>query len=97
MSVIRLGNPQAINHATGALIPGGERVTELHIPEGYSRAAAVAAVTHVGESTSGVWAAHSAAEGPSWVWSDDDDLAAALAAHYGCPVGEPDTDHTPEG
>jgi hypothetical protein len=36
-----------------------------------------------------VMAVHAAGAAPSWVACDDDGFAAALAKHFGCPVGEP--------
>ena len=39
---------------------------------------------------SGVWQRHSGAEGPSWVWSDDEAFQGFLAAYYGCAAGRPD-------
>jgi hypothetical protein len=36
-----------------------------------------------------VWAAHAHTGSPAWVSSENADLAAALAFHFGCPVGEP--------
>ncbi|MEK6443647.1 hypothetical protein [Pseudonocardia sp. T1-2H] len=97
MPVVRLGNSQPINHATGAPITPDGQVTEVHIPDTHTLAQAISAVTHVGDVHFGVWAAHSAAEAPDWVWSDSEELAVRLAAHYGCPVGQPATDETPEG
>lgn len=44
---------------------------------------------------------HHSPNPPTWVWSDDDDLADMLAEAYGCPVGIPDdveaTHHTMSG
>lgn len=46
------------------------------------------------------WPNHSP-KPPTWVWSDDDDLAEMLAEAYDCPVGIPDdvedTHHTKAG
>jgi hypothetical protein len=37
----------------------------------------------------GIVAAHMGGSAPTWVSSDDAGLAKALAAHFGCPIGEP--------
>lgn len=42
-------------------------------------------------------AVHAASEKPAWVTSTDPDLAAALSAHFGCPVGEPTNTLTEKG
>lgn len=46
------------------------------------------------------WPSHSPLP-PTWVWSDDEDLALMLSEAYGCPVGRPDdvedTHHTISG
>lgn len=48
----------------------------------------------------GLWAKHSEAD-PTWVWSDNEALAAQLADYFGCPVGPPGdleaTHHTRAG
>lgn len=90
MRVVRLGNPQPVHHATGEQLDGGDRITEVHLPDGLSVGDAVTAITHRGTDTHGVWAVHSAADAPSWVWSDDAAVAAALAAHYGCEALDTD-------
>ncbi len=84
MAVVRLGNPRAV--ASGSRVPLGEQVTTVSIPGGYTAAEQLRSIIH----QDGVWAAHSEAPGPSWVESDDDELAAALAVHYGCPIGRPE-------
>lgn len=86
MTVVRLGNPAAVT--AGSRVPLGEQVTSVSIPDSYTSDEKVQTVTH----QDGVWAAHSDAPGPSWVESDDPELAAALAARYGCPIGRPDTE-----
>jgi hypothetical protein len=92
MPVVRLGNPKALNHATGKAVKG-ERITEAHLDPGKSLADQLRDITHDdGGPHTGLWASHSEADAPSWVVSDSPELEAALAAHYGCPVGQPDTD-----
>ena len=44
-------------------------------------------ITHEQE---GGWVRHSL-EAPAWVESNVPELAEALAAHYDCPIGRPDT------
>ena len=85
MPTVRYGNPQTIDHRTGAAV-AGQQVTTSHIDPSYPLERAVLALTHA----DGAWAAHSAAAAPDWVESDDPELAEALAAHWGCPIGCPD-------
>jgi hypothetical protein len=84
MAVVRLGNPRAV--VAGSRVPLGVQVTTVTIPGGHTAAEQMRTITH----QDGVWPAHSDAPGPVWVESDDHELAAALAAHYGCPIGEPE-------
>lgn len=86
MAVVRLGNPRAV--VAGSRVPLGEQVTTVSIPDSYTLDEKLRTVMHA----DGVWPAHSEAPGPSWVESDDEELSAALAAHYGCPIGRPDTE-----
>jgi hypothetical protein len=88
-----LGNHDAVEQArdteTGELVRApidGKRCTVVHPPDGTPLAEAFTTITH----PNGVWAAHSDAESPAWVASDDPALAQLLSAHYGCPVREPD-------
>ena len=37
-------------------------------------------------SPNGAWRAHSFADSPTWVWSDNEKLQNQLCAVYGCPV-----------
>lgn len=37
----------------------------------------------------GAWRAHSLADAPSWVWSDNEKLQEQLCAVYNCPSGTP--------
>lgn len=81
MPIVRLGNPAA--HDRGQPVPG-EQVTTIHVPDSDPHDERMRTVTH----TDGLWQAVSLGS-PTWVESDDPDLAATLAAHYGCPVGAP--------
>lgn len=87
MPSVLLGNPRPI----GAL-PGheGEHVTEVDVPDSRSLDDAIRDVCHDEPSgNTGLWRAHSDASSPSWVESSSAELAAALAARFGCPVGRP--------
>jgi hypothetical protein len=62
------------------------RVTTARFPEGVSLGEAFNSVTNVG----GIWDHHGGLENkPTWVYSDSDGLAALLAEHFGCKVGQP--------
>lgn len=88
MPTVRLGNPNAINHATGEAV-AGEQITTVSLPEEWPLDAQIrAVVANGGPTAQGAWAAHSAGS-PSWVASDAPVLAQAIAAHYGCPIGQP--------
>lgn len=85
MPTIHMGNPAALDRGEPM---EGERVTTAVIPEDYTATEALSAIT----AGDGVWANHSAASGPVWVESDDEDLAVAVSKYYGCPVGRPDAE-----
>lgn len=89
MPVVRLGNPAALD---GGRVMEGHQITEATLPDSWTSEQWLNSVT----SLDGVWRNHSGASAPSWVESDDDDLAEALSTHYGCPVGRPDNE-APEG
>lgn len=63
---------------------GDHRVTTIAFPSERSFVDALREVT----DPRGVWAAHSD-EPPAWVASDDPELEAALARHFGCERGAP--------
>ena len=68
----------------------GARVTTVNIPDSYTFAEAVAAIT----AGDGVWNHHSQGDNvsdstPDWVESDDEALAMVLGRALGCPVGRP--------
>lgn len=84
---IHLGNVAALDN--GQLMPAGWRTTEAQFPIGRTHAERLADVVDVSKASNGFWAAHSAAP-PAWVESNDPQLEADVAAHYGCPIGRPD-------
>lgn len=84
MPFVRLGNPAALD--AGRVIEG-QQVTEVNIPDEYTSDQALAAI----RDGDGVWRNHSGASAPTWVESDDPDVAEAISTHYGCLVGRPDT------
>lgn len=86
MATVVLGNPSAI--FAGMPIPG-EQITTANIPDSDPLASKLRTITHGDQHTAGIWPTHSTAPAPSWVESDDPELAAAIAEHYGCPVGRP--------
>lgn len=80
--VVLLGNNSALD--AGKPLPGN-LITSVRIPELYDPERALRAIAH----DDGCWVRHSSGP-PVWVESTDLDLAAAVAAHYGCPLGRPD-------
>jgi len=94
MPVVRLGNV-AVREVIGADPDGapihrrysGQSVCTMTLPnddDQWTHDERVRTVVHA----DGHWAAHSSAP-PAWVESDDEELQATLAEHWGCPVGEP--------
>lgn len=82
-----LGNRDAIELIDGERTPlPGKRCTTVIPPEGLTIAELIHDLTH----PQGIWQAHSDAAGPAWVASTDPDVAAAIAAVYGCPTRDPD-------
>src|ERR1700761_6674367 len=77
MPVVLLGNPAALDNGQ----PIGEQVTVAVIPEADSHSEAMRTITH----DDGGWV-RCAAEPATWVASESDRLAAALADHFECPV-----------
>lgn len=97
MPIVQFGNSQAIDHSTQAPI-AGRQITTSHIDPCYPLDRAMLALTHDSPEYRGAWRAHSTAPRPDWVESDSPELAAALSAHFGCPIGRPadwDTDAGP--
>jgi hypothetical protein len=60
----------------------GQQVTTASPPEDVSTDEQVLAVA--------AFFAHQSTKPPAWVESDDPELAAACAEHFGCPVGSPE-------
>jgi hypothetical protein len=90
MPYVKLGNPAAMHHPEGVptqLAPGEELVTLSWQPPSYTLDEMVHNLAHPAE---GQWGAHSSARRPTWVWSDDPELAAALGDAFGCPVRDTD-------
>src|SRR3954469_17217275 len=91
--VVYLGNPNAIqtieDPATGQRIreplPEGTQ-TKVVIPGDWPLMQAAAEIT-AGNS---LWSAHPDHPAPTWVASDDSQLAQVLASHWGCELREPD-------
>lgn len=77
MITAQFGNPSPL-HSSGE----GERITYVDFPPDISTDDAFVTVT----DPSGMWAAQSAASGPSWVACSDAELEARLCAHYGAPT-----------
>ena len=82
MPTVTLGNSAALDRGEPMT---GDRITTAVIPEEHTFAEMLASIT----AADGVWANHSRAAAPSWVESDNETLAAAVASHYGCPIGRP--------
>lgn len=90
MPVVRLGNPSALDG--GRAMEGDDLVTDASLPDHWTAEKLFNSVT----APDGIWRNHSGVSAPSWIESDDEDLAEALSTHYGCPVGRPDNE-APEG
>lgn len=87
MALVLLGNPQPIFNGVAR---AEDSITTVHLPEGKSLGDMVRDIGHVdGTGNHGLWGSHSAAPAPSWVESDDPQLAAAISARFGCPIGRP--------
>ena len=87
MPLVLLGNPSALD--VGRPIPG-HQITVAPVPDFYTREEQMRTLFHLDANTSGVWPMHSAAPAPSWVeCPDDPELAAAISAQTGCPIGRP--------
>jgi hypothetical protein len=91
---VLLGNPKAVHHVLDAekgdgatkrtrlrAPRGEENVTRFSIPDDRSIAEAFREIT----DQQGAWQAHSDGD-PSWVASDNEQLAALLGAQFGCDV-----------
>jgi hypothetical protein len=93
MATVQLGNDQAHQWVVDKNDPNkgefepidGQQVTTVNIPPNKSLAEGFVTIT----DPNGVWRAHSSADCPSWVESDEPLLAQLLANHYGCSIGRP--------
>lgn len=89
MPYVHMGNASPMHHPGGVPTPldieGDETVTESWQPPSYTLAEMVHNLAHPVE---GQWSAHSYSRRPTWVWSDDPELAKALADEFGCPVSD---------
>lgn len=83
MPFFALGNPAALDAGRQM---DGPQITEGHIADDRNPVQRFNTIT----ALDGIWRNHSGASAPTWVESDDPDLADALSEHYGCPVGRPD-------
>ena len=89
--LIVLGNRDAMD--AGTPMPVGRRATRCMFPDTWPPADLLTAVTHPEQ---GVWARHALpGASPAWVASDNPQVAAALADHYGCPVRTLEPEETP--
>jgi hypothetical protein len=80
VTIIRFGNPAALE--SGQLLTG-EQVTTVNIPERYDEEQCFDVITGL----EGVWSTYSAASAPTWIESDNEDLAEQLSEYYACPIG----------
>lgn len=86
-TTLALGNDAALD--AGRPMAPGNRITSCQFDEGMPFDEQVAAVIG-GTHGTGFWEHHSLRPSPVWVESNDPNLAEALSAHYGCPIGRPD-------
>lgn len=82
MRIVKLGNIAAIDR--GRHLPG-KRITTFKMGGETNLQERMRTITHA----DGIWPHHSF-EPAAWVESNDDELASALAEHFGCPIGRPD-------
>jgi len=68
------------------VLPPGKRCTTADIPDAMELVEALVTITN---PAGGMWSFH-ADEPPAWVASDWPELAAALAAHWGCELRDPE-------
>lgn len=83
MPIIRLGNKAALDDRGRTL--DDPQITTITIMDEDDLDTRMRTITHA----DGLWPRVSAAPA-SWVSSDDPDLELALAAHFSCPIGEPE-------
>lgn len=83
MPIIRLGNKAALDERGRTL--DDPQITTITIMDEDDLDTRMRTITHA----DGLWPRVSGAPA-SWVSSDDPDLELALAAHFACPIGEPE-------
>lgn len=84
MALVLLGTFPALD--SGRLLEG-RKITTWQTWDGiYSTQELMRTISHPEE---GFWPRHSP-NPPLWVESEDQELAEAISAHYGCPIGRPD-------
>jgi hypothetical protein len=91
MAIVWLGNT-AVREVVGADEDGapihrrysGQAACTVTIDDSYTLDEAVRTIVHA----DGHWPRHSS-KAAAWVESDNEELAKALADHFGCPVGRP--------
>lgn len=82
MRIVKLGNTAALDQ--GIRLPG-KRVTTVVIQDEDTLQQRMRTITHA----DGIWPHHSR-QPAAWVECDqDEELVAALAQHFGCPIGRP--------
>jgi hypothetical protein len=81
MRIVKLGNSAALDRGIRL---EGKRVTTIYANEP-SLQEQMRTITHA----DGIWPQHSR-QPAVWVESNDEGLEAALAEHFGCPIGRPD-------
>ena len=96
MPTVLLGNTSVVVPAPGAHgTVNGEALDVTALPELGQQITTVCppgeadTVDEQVQAVADAWRVHSSAA-PAWVESDDEVLEAAVAAHFGCPVGCPD-------
>jgi hypothetical protein len=82
---VRLGNKQCLDRDSSGAVLEGNRVTTFTILDEDDLDTRMRTLVH----DDGIWPRHSSAPA-AWVDGDDEELVAALAEHFDCPVGEPD-------
>lgn len=85
MPFVRLGNTACLDRDSSGAVLTGNRVLDVGVLDEEDTATRVRTIAH----QDGLWPRHSSAPA-AWVESDDVELEAALAKHFGCPIGRPD-------
>lgn len=94
---VMLGNPAPLDRGVPTRVPA---VTYVSVPDSWDGTDTVAATPHEvltaistpaqGGLVGGLWDNHSVADGPEWVWSDDEETERLLSEHYECARGIPE-------